>query len=362
MPADDVHSRRVLIVERDGTGHRLYLVRLLAEQAISSGSSVTVLLSDAQRVDRYIAPHLGALGTAIDLRRLPDASWSDVVALACEVGADLTVVPDADQSLVPLLRARGWHGPGRLSLLVMRPTVTRTGGHLRHLVVRLAKLVAMLAVLALPRVRMRVLRSGLDRKRLSVWKPAYDPVSPPAPAEAASALKQRWGLDQDRFWFGILGAITANKNLPMVAEALRGVADAGLLVAGGIEPAVREQLDSILEPLEASGVRVVLHDEVVSDEDFDAAMRAIDALVLAYMHNGPSGTLAKALAAGTRVVSAGSPALRRDAEVSGGAVTWCPLEPEALRAAMTDAVSHGRIPARMIATEREFTGSLLDGE
>lgn len=360
-PLSDLHgSGPVLIVERDGTGHRLYLVRVLAQHALAQGRPVTVALSADAKVDRFLTAHLGPLTDQISIVRMPEASWAAAVDVARELRPALSVVPDADNSLVPLLLSGGWRGPGELSLLVMRPTVTRTGSLPRHVAIRILKALVMTAVSLLPRIRMRVLRSGLDRARRSRWKPAYDPVSPPAAAGQIADLRSRWGLDADRYWFGILGAVTANKNVPLVVSALEGLPQSGLLIAGGIEATVRDELETLVPRLAASGVKVIVRDEIVPDHDFDAAMGAIDALVLAYVHNGPSGTLAKALAAGTRVVGAGSPALKRDAVLAGAGITWCPLDRDALRSDLLRAVTDGEVTARMIATEHEFAAILID--
>jgi hypothetical protein len=100
-------------------------------------------------------------------------------------------------------------------------------------------------------------------------------------------------------------------------------------------------------------------DELLSDTDLDAAIGAVDTLVLAYSHNGPSGTLGKALAAGTRIVAAGSPAIREDCAAVPDAAEWVDLDVPQLAGALARARLRPRPEPMVIATEEEFAEALL---
>lgn len=354
-------SARTLIVELNGSGHRFYYVRLIAERGLARGQQVTVLTNDADRTGELLELHLGRIRDDIEVITLANPSWPDVERIARDLDATVTIVPEADGHLVPLVRHRGWRGPGRLSLQVMRASAVRAAGFLRWIAATAVKTAAMLVLLAMPRIEVHVLRSGLWRGR-SLWKPSRDPVSFVAGPADVARIRADWGLDETRTWFGVIGSVTVNKHVPLVADALVRLGDGahyGLLVAGAVAPPVAPEIPLVRERLERIGCEFRLVDRSMDDVELDAAMAAIDCLVLAYKHRGPSGTFAKALAAGTRVLAAGSPTLKRDCAAAPDATEWTPMDEASIAAGMSRARAAGRPEARQIATEDEFAAALL---
>lgn len=350
-----------LIVELDGGGHRLYHVRLLTQLALSRGHRVCVLMGDTAHRQQHIDTHLGGLRDRLELISSPGATWATVEETARRLEADVTVVAEADGYLTTLVRRGGWKGGGRLSLLVMRTNIPTGAGRLRWVVATVVKQVCMRLVARMSSVQLRVLRSGLWSGR-SRWEPARDPVGFIATSADIEDVQRRWSLDPDRHWYGIVGTITPNKHADLVASALAGNGargSCGLLLAGLLHDAVREQLPSVQAELAAGDVELRVVDELLSDTDLDAAIGAVDTLVLAYTHNGPSGTLGKALAGGTRIVAAGSPAIRDDCLAVPDAAEWVELDVPALAAALARSRSLPAPRPRIVATEESFAEELL---
>jgi hypothetical protein len=354
-------SARTLIVELSGSGHRFYYVRLIAERALARGHHVTVLTNDSLRTGELLALHLGRIRTALEVIALENPTWRDVERVARDLDATVTIVPEADGHLVSLVGRGGWRGPGRLSLQVMRASAVRAAGFLRWVAASVVKTAAMIVLRAVPKVDVHVLRSGLWRGR-SLWRPSLDPVGFVAGPDDVTRIRAEWDLDPGRTWFGVLGSVTVNKHVPLVADALVRLGDGsryGLLVAGQVAPQVVPEIPLVRERLERAGCEFRIVDRSLDDVELDAAMAAIDCLVLAYKHLGPSGTFAKALAAGTRVLAAGSPTLKRDCAGAPDATEWTPMDDRSIAAGMSRARAAGRPEARQIATEDEFAAALL---
>ena len=358
--APPVPHSRVLLVELGGQGHRFYYVRLLAEEALNRGAEVTVL-TQADPVTRdHLETHLGGLLGRVDVVELPTPGWSDVESFAREWNPDLTVVPEADPYVLRLARS-GWRGRGELSLLIMRARVPSAGTPWRSAVANIAKSVAVTAMTFMPRIRFRVLR-GQTWTRGGWWPSVNDPATLLCSAEDVAELRNTWAMDTDRYWVGVLGAVTENKNLPLVVEAVADVArdrPVGLLVAGRVAPAIQPRLTEFARSLADAGVVFVVQDRLLTDIELDSAVAAIDCMALAYSHNGPSGTFGKALLAGTRVVAAGSPALRRDCELAPEISTWVPLTVPAFVGALRETMEAPSPEPVAVPGPAEYAAALL---
>lgn len=353
--------QRTLVVELDGSGHRFSYVRVVVDAALERGDAVTVLTKDHSHTREHLDVHLGHLLAQVELRVHQDPGWPDVENVATEIGAATTVIPDADGYLPTLLRRRGWRGPGELSLLVMRTQVPRVAGLRRWAWRSAAKAVTISALMVLPRITVHVLRSPLWRGR-SPWRPAYDPIGLSSSPTDVARLRTDWDLEPSRYWYGVLGALSPNKNLPVVVDAVCQVAateKVGLLVAGRMWEAVAADLPELRGRLDHAGVESRIFDRILDDVELDAAVTAIDCLLLAYGHNGPSGMLGKALAAGTRVVAAGSTVLREDCRAAPHAATWCRLDTETLADALRRARTAGTPDPLELSGESEFGSKLL---
>jgi hypothetical protein len=339
----DPSGDRTLIVEKNASGHRLYYVRLLAAAAHVRGDRVTIVLNSAQAGAPEIDVHLNRLAEDIQVLFVEEFDVASVAELARAHGASLTVVPDGDLFAIDLGRVGRWEGGGRLSVLVLREIAqpTRVPG------LQLLK----------TRVRLHFLRRAgrLSGVTVTLLKPitwsgssafatATDPVSSVATGDAVSQLRDTWGLDRERYWFGVLGAISARKNLDIIANALTIAPTdrVGLLVAGEVDEETVERVEPALAQLRASGVRTVVVNRLLEDWELDASVLAIDCVVLAHSNEGPSGLFGKAAAAGTRIVAAGAQSLRRDCAALPDISTWVHLETSCLSEALCSAVEAPR--------------------
>jgi O-antigen/teichoic acid export membrane protein len=352
--------RRVLLVELGGLGHRFYYIRLLAEEALNRGAQVTILTRADPVVRDHIETHLGELLSRIDVRELPAPGWPDVEAFAREWNPEVTVVPEADPFVLRLAR-RGWRGPGELSLLIMRARVPSSGTPWRSVAANIAKSVAITMLLFMPRIRFRVLR-GQTWSRGGWWPSVNDPASLACSPQDVAELRSAWGMEEDRYWVGIVGAVTENKNLPLVVASVADVArdhPVGLLVAGRISPSIQPSIEEFARQLSDAGAKLIVQDRLLTDVELDAAVAGIDCMALAYGHNGPSGTFGKALLAGTRVVAAGSPALRRDCQLAPEISTWVPLTIPAFADALRGAIAAPPPSPVAVPGPAEYAAALL---
>ena len=352
---------RVLLVELGGQGHRFYYVRLLVEEALRHGSRVALLTRIDPVTREHLEVHLGELLGRVEVVEVPTPSWSDVESFARGWRPDLTVVPEADHYVLRLLARAGWRAPGELSLVIMRARVPSVGTPLRSAVANVVKALGVTGLLLMPRIRLRVLR-GQTWSGGGWWPSVNDPATLLATPHDVSALRARWDLVPGRFWVGVLGAVTENKNVPLVVEAVADVArdhPIGLLVAGRVSPSIQPAVPEFERQLAAAGARFVVQDRLLTDAELDAAVVAIDCMALAYGHNGPSGTFGKALLAGTRVVAAGSSALRRDCLVAPDLSTWVPLDAAAVAGAIRKAITTPPAAPMAVAGGEAFAAAVL---
>lgn len=347
----------VLIVEQNPTGHRLFYVRVLAEAALAAGARVVVLLGpdpapEAEQV------HLASVIDQVELLRRPLMSHDDVARLSHQVEAHRVVIPDADRFALRLAVRRGWAGSGRLSLLIMRESAQPTGSPVADGLKTRLRTIAFRRVARLRNVDLRVLKSAgwVGTARFPV---AVDPVVITSSDRSVEQFRAEHQMDGERYWFAVLGAISARKNLGLIVDALQDVRSPwGLLVAGQLDEDISEELRVRLRSMASAGSAVVV-DRLLTDDELDTAVRAADCLVLAHSNEGPSGLLGKAAASGTRVVAAGAESLRHDVSALGGLGDWAPLDEGALAALLHRATRQPRPRAVLPATTSAFTDALL---
>lgn len=345
----------VLIVEDDFRGHRLSYVRIIAEAAMHRGYRVTLALPTDVLTTEEGRVFILDIVKRVDIVDLDSFDIGHLKELSESLGASVVVVPDADNLLLPLALG-GWPGRATLSVLAMRVT-GQSGSRLRQLGQTLVKRLAVSAVGLLPRVRVHYLRSSLSKPtRMGVLDPVHLNDTESSRQEAAALLSPH----SDRIWYGVIGAVTVRKNLPLIVRALTELDPSGvaLVVAGRIDPAVLLESEPYLKTLRDNGVPVVIEQSVLTEALFDALIATVDVVVIAHSNEGPSGVLSKAVAAGTCVVAAGARSLRRDVNAAVG--TWVPLElgplADALRSAPNLFPSHA---TPRVATIDDFARRLL---
>ncbi|WP_370248085.1 hypothetical protein [Nocardioides sp.] len=354
-------SRRV-VVELEGTGHRLSYVRLLLEESLARGHETVLVLPPAWATLPEAGPLVRDLArlpgeprvtvvTASDLRHLDEEPF-----LAGDAGADrLVVIPDADRHLSGrgLWRLARRH---RLSLLLMRgrPEGARPRDRARFLVKRV-----LAGVLRARGHRVVVLASFLAP---AAPGRVADPVVLHDDPDTRAQLAGELALDAERRWLGVFGALDRRKNLETVVAALTaGALDPdrhGLVLLGQVRPEYAGTLEGLVTRLDRHGVAVRSVPGFTSPERLDAAIALVDAVVVAYSNAGPSGIAARAAALGTRVLAAGSPTLREDAERVPDHVRWDELTPEGLVRLVQDTAGLPR-PVPLPSGSTAFGDALL---
>jgi hypothetical protein len=320
------HKRRILLLENNPSGHHLAYIRILADAASANGDEVYLGVSSDVLNSAEFGVHMSGITGRVKSLSYEDESPKGVAALANRVSANLTVVPDGDHIALRLGLSKGWQGHGELSLLLMRDSLqpSRVWGW--------ARLKLMLKNVLIQRVS-AFANVTLVRLRSSTWIEhqqgvAFDPISVSVSPERREVLARAWALTDDRYWFGVLGAISFRKNVALVARSLlsSGCESPGLLLAGKPDPGVLESAAVELDALRRAGIPVRIVDRLLTEVELDAAVASVDCVVLAHSNENPSGIMGKAAVAGTRVLAAGAKALQEDCLTMPGLAHWVPLD------------------------------------
>ncbi|UXM90754.1 hypothetical protein [Paenarthrobacter sp. JL.01a] len=326
-----------LFAEPAVSGHRLSYVRLLATEALRRGHSVHIALPEGGTTSPEFGTHIADLARDVTLQTLKRFSLAELAALTDRTGACRTVVTDGDALALELARTGRWSGRGKLSLLIMRENAQTDSLRVRMWAKNLAKKLVIRRAASTRNVSLAVLKSA-TWAGASRYPVAVDPVELICDQSDVDRLRHEWGLEDSTCWFGVLGAITARKNVPLLMESLADTAgkSAGLLVAGRIDPLLRPEIDAAASRLADVGKRVVIVDRILSDVELDAAVSSVNCLLLAHSNEGPSGLLGKAACCGTRVIASGARSLRADIEGLPSLGQWTELDRDAIRAAMQE--------------------------
>jgi hypothetical protein len=331
------HSRATAIVELEPLGHRLNYVRLLAEHL--APPERLLLVSPAVAGSPEFEQHLGHLEADVVVLAADDHATAlpDALAVATARGAGHLVVPEADKAVLPVLRAllRGalrWARPRRprVTLLLMR---TALPGGPEAATLGMALKPALVAVLrALPGVRVLFLTDAFGvvtrRRGFPGVRPVRDPVTPPDPAPTGRAAGPRARV-------GVLGVISARKNVPVLVAAAARRPEVDVVLAGRCDPDVRAFLatDPDAARLRAEG-RLDVDDRLLDDAEFDAALRSVDAVAVLHDNDAPSGIVAEAAARGVPVLGPDRGWVATVLAATGGGVPARVDDPEAVAGAL----------------------------
>ncbi len=236
------------------------------------------------------------------------------------IDTDKIVVLDGDAVARTTFGRRRWPAHTDLVALSLRGQRPRLHRNPTRMLKSIVRYLIRVGLARRPRVRVITLASSSETVRAADNK-VHDAVPIDCtPADIASfAADELSGVGTtSTFWFGVLGVINHRKNLPVIADALLDLADnstvePGLVLAGSVATECQDEVLSALARLTAAGIPTRLVDNL-DDTRFDAAIGAVDVVIVAYSNDGPSGVLAKAARLGTRVVAAGSKTLRNDVE------------------------------------------------
>ncbi|TFD17436.1 hypothetical protein E3T26_02075 [Cryobacterium sp. TMT1-21] len=304
--------------------------------------------------------HLADLDARVEVMYHLEFSGEGIAELTRQLRPALTVIPDGDGIALEVGRTARWSGHGELSLLIMREAAQPTSVPGLANLKTVLKLIVLQRARAVSGVRITLLKGALWRGK-SGFPVARDPVTIEASAHHIQTIRSSWGLHEEVFWFGVLGAVSARKNLPLVAEALTkfGNPGIGLLIAGSCDSSAMSEAQEALNALRRTGARVTLVDRLLEDWELDSAVAAVDAVVLAHSNESPSGLFGKAAAAGTRIVAGGSKSLKRDSSVIGSLAIWSPLGLNQLAEALQWTVNQPSGERQYGLGADSFVGALL---
>jgi hypothetical protein len=357
--------RRVLVHQWDFTGHRLKYVQLLTAYAVAHEMKVTLVLGPGTVESREYGTYLADLSNEVEVRALPDSSLRNLIKASRASSADQTFVPDGDALAMRLGLRGAWRGHGELIFLILRDPHRSNGVRPVRSVKTKLKAALINRAARRPGVRVLYLASALTAATATDGNRVSDPITIVSTDASTTALRRAWGLDADRYWFAVVGAITSRKNVLMIAEALARATHperVGLLVAGLVEPDVRLDLKTITHGERSLGVHMVVVDRLLTDEELDSAISATDCVVVAHSNEGPSGILGKAACLGARVVAAGARNLQQVVRVLGNAGCWVSLEVSELSGAFARAMDSPRPASSMAASTDDFTARFFDDD
>jgi len=209
-------------------------------------------------------------------------------------------------------------------------------------------------------VRVHVLKSSLWPGPVT-GREVRDPVALADHLDAIHQAAESWKLQPERYWFGVVGAITGRKNVPAIAAALQMPMSqpVGLVIAGSCDPKVAGELGMLVDELQRSGVAVRVENRLLSDIELDSMIAAVDCVVLAHTNEGSSGIMGKAAVLGTRVAAAGARSLEADCDLLPGLASWAPLSEPEFSSLLASCVGRSRpVPVAHLSS-RAFSESLL---
>ena len=353
-----------VIVEPDPGGHRFQAVANVARVAARSGD-VVLLTSTVGAQDDAFATLLGDLDVELiveqpfdDIRPPTRVMARAIAEVARRRPVAKAIVMDADQALkrwwwVARQEFRGLRG----NRSERRTSAPVAAGRQPFMIFMLTRYPAKLTLRDSFGWKLRISKAALamaarvggtldhvagfagrdDMTEGWVVKRARDPEVCLAHSRDRMAIREQFGLPQDRKLVGIFGVIEERKNAPMVLDALDhvGLHDVDLVLGGGIWKEVWAWIDAL--PPERRR-RVITHDGFLTDLEMDQLVAAVDCCPIPLTNNGPSGIMGKALAAEVPVVTAGSTVRAAEIVATDGGVA-CELTVPALGAAIREVLS-----------------------
>ena len=332
------HFRRAAIVELDPLGHRLQYVRLLLER-LPVAERVLLVSRRVARAPEF-AGYLARTEAEVVVLDAEDhdAAITEALATATARGVGHLVVPDGDKAVRPLLVAllRGsmtWARPRRPRVTVLLMRTALPGGSEAATLGMALKPALVAALRRLPGVRVLFLTDAFGvvtrRRGFPGVTPVRDPVTPPAPADDAAPARN------GRVRVGVLGVISARKNVPVLVRAAAARSEVDVVLAGRCEDDVRGFLatDPDAARLRAEG-RLDVDDRLLDDAEFDAALRSVDVAAVLHDNDAPSGIVAEACARGVPVLGPDRGWIARVLAATGCGVSARVDDPSAVAASL----------------------------
>lgn len=347
----------LVIALENGSGHRLSYLRLLLEADRLAKQSTVVIIPRGVAVLSDAEIHLKDLARKPLVVEIEKFDYHAVLKLSKNLKARRVVFPDGDGYLAQAIRPRmKSRNDPKAVLLIMRATGQSSNG-LQLFLENLAKATLRTAARTLGGASVFSLVSAA--KLVVAAKEVQDPIELTTSEIDWVSIKQSWSDDAaSRYWFGVFGALSERKNIPLIVDSLAQVSSAkiGLVIAG--RSRMNRMFDSDIRRLRDQGVPVKHYDQILPDEWLDGLIGTVDCVVLAHSNEGPSGVLGKALASGTRVLGAGARSLRKDAQARPREIYWSRLRSTELARAMQQAQKSPR-PSPVKLSKSHFAERLV---
>lgn len=355
----------IFIIEPDATGHRLVYVRLLVEGALQRGLSVVLLLGSSAQHSVELQVHLAAYVNHEKVIWRYGCSMRDVLECMSSVGSpSQIVIPHLDRLLRKGLGLAVLARVTKVSGLVMQHPKWEQS--LSPGVVRRLKLYGKSKTLHF------LESAGVNVKELYAPGPAPcrgvpDPILIKSVVEThrnAREFRRTRGMGDQLYWLGMVGGITDRKNLPLLLDAILALPQAerssiGLALLGQFRCS-QLKLDEVREGCLEAGVPLVVDDRLMTNEEVNISVAALDCVATLYSTHTPNSTVAKAVALGTAVLAAGSRSYRYHAELVTGVSTFS-LSPSGIGNGLLQALAGGLVSRRQLTIgPRLFVERMLD--
>lgn len=320
----------VAVLEVEPEGHRLHYVAHLV-RAAGPGRCVVLTTDQAVRSRDYglVSQALADATTVLDDADSPATALASAISAARSAGIRRLVVPDGDRYLAPLLLRRVRHPASDLEIRLLLLRTAAVSGPERP---RPATLIKPLLVRALRRFRhveVFFLTDALgvveSRRGYPGVRPVQDAVLRPGPQvpDRPDWLPPSSGS----MLIGVFGVIEPRKNLPVLVQAVSRFPDGVLVVAGRLDRAVRQfvDTDATVAALRSDG-RMVVVDRMLDADELAGALAGVDVVAVLHDNDSPSGILAEACVRGTPSLVPEGGLLAQVVDATGIGVA-CPLDP-----------------------------------
>lgn len=344
----------------NAAGHRLKYVQYLITHIHSESNEIILLTTSDAIQSRNFEVHLSSLRHCFREYIVDSLDAAKIPLYAHALNTDLMVNPDGDSMVWKELWRRGWKGPGKLSVLVMRPTGQSKRNTFR-IIATLAKKALMVLTNMHRDTNVFELKSSLWDHRTDL-RGVPDPITFDPDQVSLRAVLAPDVLDPARQWIGVVGALTPRKNIELILNSIARVEhrEIGVLLAGQVDPPIKPKLDAGVTQLRKKQIPVIMLDELLTDGQFDAAINSLHCVVLAHSNEGPSGIMGKAVEAGTYVVAAGAQSLRVDCGRIQNA-RWSSLNEAQIAKSIEIGLQTSRGTPKRLHTDTVFACRLLLG-
>jgi len=172
-----------------------------------------------------------------------------------------------------------------------------------------------------------------------------DPVPPGTACRSAADVRASFGVPEGRRLVLLPGALERRKGAVLLLEAVRRLpastaASVAVVMAGPIEVGLEDELRHLVAQVRAETQALLILDErFIGDDDLPAVMAAADLIALPYVHHvGSSGFQLRAAAYGVPALVPAGGLMERLAVAHGLGPVAGASTPEAVAAALQDAI------------------------